>query len=61
MYSAMPAFAAPSVMLTRFKSDTAVKSYRLANFLGGKIDAERGGKILFLYCFYDIFKNIYTQ
>jgi hypothetical protein len=48
MYSALPAFAALSVMLSGFKSDTAIKSYRLANFLGEKIDAARGGKILFL-------------
>ncbi|WP_175444784.1 MULTISPECIES: hypothetical protein [unclassified Janthinobacterium] len=48
MYSALPAFAAFSVMLTGLKSDAAVKSYRLANFLGEKIDAARGVKILFL-------------
>jgi hypothetical protein len=57
MYSAMPAFAALSVMLTGFKSDIAVKSYRFANFLGEKIDVVRSGK----YYFYAIFKNKYTQ
>jgi hypothetical protein len=51
MYSALPAFAAFSVMLTGFKADTAVKSYRFANFLGGKIDAVGDGEILFLYYF----------
>jgi len=51
MYSALPAFAAVSVMLTGFKLDTAVKSYRFANFLGGKIDAVGGGEILFLWHF----------
>jgi len=48
MYSALPAFAAYSVMLTGFKSDTAVKSYRLAIFLGEKIDVTRAMKVLFL-------------
>jgi len=57
MYSALPAFAAFSVMLTGFKLDTAVKSYRFANFLGGKIDAVAGGE----YYSYGIFKNKYTQ
>jgi hypothetical protein len=95
MYSAMPAFAALSVMpkprtpwpprraagevvpgvlpwprsadrgrmytcsqrLTGFKSDTAIKSYRFANFLGEKSMFSEAVN----YYFYDIFKNKYTQ
>jgi hypothetical protein len=35
----------------RVHLDTAVKSYRFANCLGGKIDAVAGGEILFLWHF----------
>ena len=46
-----------SQRLTGFKSDTAIKSYRFANFLGEKSMFSEAVN----YYFYDIFKNKYTQ
>jgi hypothetical protein len=57
MDSGMPAFAALAVMLSGFKCNEVLKSYRLVNFLGEKSSLREVVK----YYFYDTFKNKYTK